>query len=57
MERKEYASKLALMDDAALSKEAERKIWAADACYAEAERRGKREIYADAWKRAAESAR
>jgi hypothetical protein len=69
--RQAFADTLFAMDDAAFVKEAEHRIWLsayannnprsdyhwqADACYAEAERRGKPELYQTAWERAAAGA-
>lgn len=66
--RQAYADKLAALDDAAFEDEAKQAIWLsayasnnprsdyhwhADACYSEAERRGRPELYERAWKRAA----
>lgn len=69
--RQEFADKIAVLDDAGFFKEAEHRIWLAayannnprsdyqwqaDACYDEAARRGKPEIYSAAWKQASRSA-
>ena len=66
--RQEFADKLAALDEAGFLKEAELSIWLsayagnnprsdyhwhADACYKEAQRRGRLELYERAWKRAA----
>ena len=66
--RQNYADKIAGMDDAAFLKDAELHIWLsayannnprsdyhwmADACYDEAKRRGKPELYRQAWEKAA----
>lgn len=66
--RQAFANKVALLDDNEFVKEAENRIWfsayasnnprsdyhwQADLCYDEAERRGKPELYARAWNRAA----
>jgi hypothetical protein len=62
-----FAEKIALLSDAQLTADAEKWLWAslrlrskpgepfrwqADACYAEAEKRGKPELYAEALRRA-----
>jgi hypothetical protein len=67
-----FADKLAGLDDKAFGKEAENCIWLsayahnnprsdyhwqADACYSEAERRGKPDLYSRAWARASGQAR
>lgn len=69
--RQAFADKIFAMDDAAFVEEAEHRIWLsafannnprsdyhwqADACYDEAKRRGKPELYKEAYNRAAESA-
>lgn len=65
--RQLFADKIAIMTEAEFLKEAEQRIWLsayannnlrsdyhwqADACYAEAQRRGKPELYHKAWERA-----
>lgn len=69
--RQEYADHIALLTDAAFIVHAEQKIWLsayassntrsdyhwqADACYDEAQRRGKPELYSEAHKNAVRSA-
>jgi len=69
--RQNYADKIGAMDDSAFLKDAELYIWLsayannnprsdyhwmADACYDEAQRRGKPELYKQAWEKAARSA-
>jgi hypothetical protein len=66
--RQEFADKIAAMDDAAFLEETKNRIWLsayannsprsdyhwqADACYDEAQARGKPDIYRKAWERAA----
>jgi hypothetical protein len=66
--RTDYRDRLQKMDEPQLAKECELKIWLsayasnnarsdyhwhADACYDECQRRGRPDIYADAWNRAA----
>lgn len=65
--RQNYADKIAALDEAAFLKDAELHIWLsayannnprsdyhwqADACYSEAQRRGKPELYTQAWEKA-----
>jgi hypothetical protein len=65
--RQNFADQLALFDDASFQKETEQCVWLsafannnlrsdyhwmADACYAEAKRRDKPELYRTAWERA-----
>lgn len=69
--RQEFADKIAALDDAAIFKEAEHRIWLsayannnprsdyhwqADACYDEAQRRGKPDLYSKAWEQASRGA-
>lgn len=69
--RQLFADKIAAMDDEAFMDKAKSKIWLsayannnprsdyhwqADACYSEANRRGKPELYQQAWERAARTA-
>ena len=69
--RQEFADKLAAADDTEYFRIAEERIWLsayasnnprsdyhwqADACYDEAERRGKPELYRKAWEKAAATA-